>query len=90
MRSPGAPSLRHEIERQFWKQIATGHYSADIAAITFTHSAVAIAKPLRNLCISVHPVKVTLQNPLARGFSSRKSTSYTQRTAKKVGYADLP
>lgn len=24
MRSPGAPSLRREIERQFWKQIATG------------------------------------------------------------------
>jgi IS30 family transposase len=24
MRSPGAPSLRHEIERLFWKQIATG------------------------------------------------------------------
>ncbi|HCS42995.1 MAG TPA: IS30 family transposase, partial [Pseudomonas sp.] len=24
MRSPGAPSLRNEIERLFWKQIATG------------------------------------------------------------------
>lgn len=24
MRSPGAPSLRREIERQFWQQIATG------------------------------------------------------------------
>ena len=24
MRSPGAPSLRHAIERLFWKQIATG------------------------------------------------------------------
>jgi hypothetical protein len=24
MRSPGAPSLRREVERQFWKQIATG------------------------------------------------------------------
>lgn len=24
MRSPGAPWLRREIERQFWKQIATG------------------------------------------------------------------
>ena len=24
MRSPGAPSLRREIERLFWKQIATG------------------------------------------------------------------
>ena len=24
MRSPGAPSLRREIERRFWEQIATG------------------------------------------------------------------
>ena len=24
MRSPGAPSLRNEIERLFWEQIATG------------------------------------------------------------------
>jgi transposase InsO family protein len=24
MRSPGAPSLRREVERQFWVQIATG------------------------------------------------------------------
>jgi hypothetical protein len=24
MRSPGAPSLRREIERQFWEKIATG------------------------------------------------------------------
>ena len=24
MRSPGAPSLRREVERQFWKLIATG------------------------------------------------------------------
>lgn len=24
MRSPGAPSLRREIERQFWQQITTG------------------------------------------------------------------
>ena len=24
MRSPGAPSHRHEIERRFWQQIATG------------------------------------------------------------------
>ncbi|HFD4379099.1 TPA: IS30 family transposase, partial [Pseudomonas aeruginosa] len=24
MRSPGAPSLRREIERLFWEQIATG------------------------------------------------------------------
>jgi hypothetical protein len=24
MRSPGAPSLRREVERQFWAQIATG------------------------------------------------------------------
>ena len=24
MRSPGAPSLRREVERQFWEHIATG------------------------------------------------------------------
>ncbi len=24
MRSPGAPSLRREVERQFWEQVATG------------------------------------------------------------------
>ena len=24
MRSPGAPSLRRELEREFWEQIATG------------------------------------------------------------------
>ena len=24
MRSPGVPSLRREVERQFWEQIATG------------------------------------------------------------------
>jgi hypothetical protein len=24
MRSPGAPSLRQEVERQFWKQVVTG------------------------------------------------------------------
>ena len=31
MRSPGAPSLRRETERQFWKQIATGVTSENAA-----------------------------------------------------------
>ncbi|HGO6082107.1 TPA: helix-turn-helix domain-containing protein, partial [Burkholderia cenocepacia] len=32
MRSPGAPSLRHEVERQFWEQVATGITSEKAAA----------------------------------------------------------
>ena len=34
MRSPGAPSLRNEIERLFWKQIATGITSEKTAEAT--------------------------------------------------------
>lgn len=29
MRSPGAPSLRCEIERKFWDQIATGMFNVN-------------------------------------------------------------
>ncbi|WP_082750543.1 IS30 family transposase [Burkholderia sp. MSMB0856] len=32
MRSPGGPSLRHEVERQFWEQVATGITSEKAAA----------------------------------------------------------
>ena len=39
MRSPGAPSLRREIERQFWKQIATGITSEKAA------EAVGVSQP---------------------------------------------
>ena len=40
MRSPGAPSLRHEIERLFWKQIATGITSERAA------EAVGVSQPV--------------------------------------------
>lgn len=40
MRSPGAPSLRREVERQFWKQIATG-ITSDKAA-----EAVCVSQPV--------------------------------------------
>lgn len=39
MRSPGAPSLRREVERQFWKQIATGITSEKAA------EAVGVSQP---------------------------------------------
>lgn len=40
MRSPGAPSLRREVERQFWKQIATGITSEKAA------EAVGVSQPV--------------------------------------------
>ena len=40
MRSPGAPSLRHEIERLFWKHIATGITSERAA------EAVGVSQPV--------------------------------------------
>lgn len=40
MHSPGAPSLRHEIERRFWKQIATGITSENAAALAGVSQAV--------------------------------------------------
>ncbi|WP_438820127.1 IS30 family transposase, partial [Burkholderia lata] len=40
MHSPGAPSLRHEIERRFWKQIATGLTSERAAETVGVSSAV--------------------------------------------------
>jgi len=40
MRSPGAPSLRNEIERLFWKQITTGITSEKAAEATGVSSAV--------------------------------------------------
>ncbi|MBS0343475.1 MAG: helix-turn-helix domain-containing protein, partial [Proteobacteria bacterium] len=39
MRSPGAPSLRREVERQFWEQIATGITSEKAA------EAVGVSQP---------------------------------------------
>src|SRR3546814_5899304 len=40
MRSPDAPSLRREVERQFWKQIATGITSEKAA------EAVGVSQPV--------------------------------------------
>jgi len=40
MRSPGAPSLRSEIERLFWEQIATGITSEKAAEAVGVSSAV--------------------------------------------------
>lgn len=40
MHSPGAPSLRDEIERQFWRQIATGITSESAAALVGVSQAV--------------------------------------------------
>lgn len=40
MHSPGAPSLRHEIERRFWVQIATGITSESAAALVGVSQAV--------------------------------------------------
>ena len=40
MRSPGAPSLRREVERQFWEQIATGITSEKAA------EAVGVSQPV--------------------------------------------
>jgi hypothetical protein len=40
MRSPGAPSLRREVERQFWAQIATGITSEEAAEAVGVSQAV--------------------------------------------------
>ena len=40
MKSPGAPSVRREVERQFWRVIATGVTSEDAAAAVGVSSAV--------------------------------------------------
>ena len=40
MRSPGAPSLRREVERQFWEQIATGMTSESAAEVVGVSQAV--------------------------------------------------
>ena len=40
MRSPGAPSLRREVERQFWTQIATGITSEKAAEAVGVSQAV--------------------------------------------------
>ncbi len=40
MRSPGAPSLRREVERQFWEQIATGITSERAAEVVGVSPAV--------------------------------------------------
>ena len=40
MRSPGAPSLRREVERQFWEQIATGMTSERAAEVVGVSQAV--------------------------------------------------
>ena len=40
MRSPGAPSLRNQIERLFWEQIATGITSEKAAEAVGVSSAV--------------------------------------------------
>ena len=39
MRSPGAPPLRREVERKFWKQIATGVTSEKAA------KAIGVSQP---------------------------------------------
>lgn len=40
MRSPGAPSLRREVERKFWEQVATGITSEKAAEAVGVSSAV--------------------------------------------------
>ena len=40
MRSPGAPSLRREVERQFWEQVATGMTSEKAAEVVGVSQAV--------------------------------------------------
>ena len=40
MRSPGAPSLRRGVERQFWQQIATGMTSERAADVVGVSQAV--------------------------------------------------
>ena len=40
MRSPGVPSLRREVERQFWEQIATGMTSQRAAEAVGVSQAV--------------------------------------------------
>ena len=40
MRSPGAPSLRREVERQFWEQIRTGITSEKAAEVVGVSQAV--------------------------------------------------
>ena len=42
MRSTGAPSLRREVERQFWEQIATGMTSQKAAEVVGVSQAVGI------------------------------------------------
>jgi len=45
MRSPGAPSLRCEIERRFWEQIATGITSeraAEAVGVSQAHSGTCV------------------------------------------------
>jgi hypothetical protein len=54
MRSPGAPSLRNEIERLFWKQIATGITSEKAAEATGVSSAVGTLVPSSGRDAIVH------------------------------------
>lgn len=42
MRSPGAPSLRREVERRFWEQIATGITSERAAEAVGVSQAVTV------------------------------------------------
>jgi hypothetical protein len=46
MRSPGAPSLRHEVERLFWKQIATGITSERAAEAVGVSQPAGARKPV--------------------------------------------
>lgn len=45
MRSPGVPSHRREVERQFWKQIATGITSETAA------EAVGVLQPVGKVAV---------------------------------------
>lgn len=66
MRSPGAPSLRREIERQFWEKIATG-ITSDKVAEAVGVSQVVGTRWFRHTCRSPSERRSDFCGPNASG-----------------------
>ncbi|MFM9428825.1 hypothetical protein RCH10_005302 [Variovorax sp. GrIS 2.14] len=65
MRSPGAPSLRREVERKFWKQIAAGVTSEKAA------EAVGVSQPVGGRWFRHRGgMPLFMSNPISRRYLS--------------------